>query len=143
MRSQSIAFCLVLVFLGTAGCDLFQSEEKRAEIDLQAERKRCQVDQEVEFSAPNESQQTLFAQFCGPNLIYTIQRRNNSWGSYFGTICPAIYRIEFKAVAEPGEVFRFSRVVSDGGLYRAKLTYRFGSEGKKRTAHSGTFTVQK
>lgn len=143
MRSQSIAFCLVLVFLGAAGCDLIQSEEKRVEIDLQPERKWYQVDQKVEFSAPNESKQTLYAKFCGPGLIYTIQRRNESWESYSTWICPAIYRIEFKAAAEPGEVFRFSRVVSDEGLYRAKLTYRVGSDGRKHTAHSGTFTVQK
>lgn len=144
MRSRLIAsLSLILVFLGAVGCDLFESEEESVEIELLPDQKRYQVDQEVEFSATNESKQPLFVQFCGPDLIFTVQRRNDSWETYSGWVCPDLHTIEFKAVAGPGEVFRFSTVISEEGQYRTELTYKMGSEGKKQIANSGTFIVEK
>jgi len=33
-------------------------------------------------------------------------------------------------------------MISEEGKYRAKLTYRLGSEGEKQVGYSNTFTVE-
>jgi hypothetical protein len=129
--------CLIFV-----GCDFFGSEDKSTRIQIRSEQSQYQVGQKVKFSATNESKESLFTQFCGPNLTFEIQRYDESWESHYATICPAIYAIDFTSVAKPGETFRFSNILSEEGEYRAKLTYKIGSEGEKQIGYSNTFTIE-
>jgi len=137
-----IYFAFLFVFLVFVGCDLVGSEEESTKVKIRPEQNQYQVGQEVKFSATNESNKSLFTQFCGPRLTFEVQRYDKSWDSHYATICPAIYAIDFESVAKPGETFRFSNIISEEGKYRAKLTYRIGSEGEKQIGHSNTFTVK-
>lgn len=137
-----IYFAFLFVSLLSAGCDLIGSEEESTKVKIQPDNNQYQVGQEVNFSAENKSDKSLFTQFCGPRLIFEVQRYDKSWESHSATICPAIYAIDFESVAQPSETFRFSNVISEEGKYRVKLTYRLGSEGEKQIGYSNTFTVE-
>jgi len=94
------------------GRDLLGAEEASTGIDFQPEQDADQVDEQITLSATNESKQSLFVEFCGRSLIVKIQRFEGSWESHAGTLCADVFTTEFRGVAEPGEIFRFSRSLS-------------------------------
>jgi len=142
IRRHIMYFAFLFVFLVFVGCDFLGSEEESTKVKIRSEQDQYQVGQEVKFSATNESKKPLFTQFCGPRLTFEVQRYDKSWESHYAPICNAIYAIGLDSVAKPSETFRFSTMISEEGKYRAKLTYRLGSEGEKQVGDSTTFTVE-
>lgn len=137
-----IYFAFLFVSLFFAGCDLFGSDEKSTKVKIRTDKNQYQIGQEVKFSATNKSKKPLFTQLCGPRLTFQVQRYDKSWESHYAPICKAIYEFYFESVAKPSETFRFSNMISEEGKYRAKLTYKIGSEGEKQVRYSNTFTVE-
>ncbi len=138
--SVAVLWCTLLL----AGCDLF-SDADSSPVIVETDQQSYTLGERISFTASNRTEsRTLYLNFCGPDLIYqTQQLEDRSWEGYSGTLCKAIYAIEYEAVAEAGERYRWDSAIRDEGSYRVKLYFKLDSTAEEsEIVYSNAFTVR-
>ncbi len=133
-------FVILFVILGTAftACSIISGSDFYGDASLNAAQEDFTETETVELILKNESNTSLYLEYCGPAMIFWHQiMKDDGWSSFNFTICLDIYIPEFRKVLDPGESKTITLDVFDFGLNRFAIPYKLGSsdsEEKKLTA---------
>jgi len=119
-----------MYLLSLSSCDGSVSPHKNdLSIELISKNEELSIDENIELILHNGTNSTLYLEFCGPNMLYSIERKEEGeWIHYSGGICLDLYVPEFIPAVGPGKSKTISLKITSSGIYRIILPYKLNSE---------------
>lgn len=138
-------FVILFVILGTAftACTNISGSDFYGDASLNAAQEVFTETETVELILKNESNTSLYLEYCGPAMIFWHQvMKDDRWSSFNFTICLDIYIPEFRKVLDPGESKTITLDVFDFGLNRFAIPYKLGSSDSEEKTLTAEFWME-